>query len=581
MKSLLPILCFFLTANLLAQSANPSVMAVSPSAQKINAGADAAITVTFDRAIDLASITDLSFRVMGRWSGPASGTVSLENDDTTIKFSPNEAFFAGEAVTVSMSKGITSSTGETMLKGYMWTYWIATAPSDLEMVEIKTIELREAGEGLLQTYGAYAGDLNNDGYSDLTIVNETSDDLRIFLNDGTGDYNDYELIEMGSSTPSPNEGADFNNDGEIDFAVCTAHNNEVRVLLGDGSGTLGNMDTYETGDGARGLVVLDCNGDGYDDILITNRLSDDLTMMTNNGDGTFELSTMNTSGNGETACFVSDANADGIADVFVAMYNSRDIGVMIGDGDGGFTLGQTVNMPGRPWMIATGDLNGDGTPDVVSANSNGNLSMALFGDGNGGLGQAVELNSPNDGFPLAIDLGDMDGDGDLDIVSSNYGGPSYSIFVNDGAGNFTVGASLEGQNLASCAILHDRDNDGDLDVTATDEGDDVVILFENVSPNSIFETKNIPFEWTVSPNPFSEQVSMKIQLTETEDINISIYDIQGKRIKNLYDGTPLLGQAQITWNGTNEVGVKLESALYFAVIETKAGVFAKQLFLVK
>lgn len=581
MKLALAILCLFTMTNMWAQA--PIVMSVTPTAHKVNAAADAAITVTFDTEINPSSITNISFRVMGRWSGPAEGTTVLENDNKTIRFTPDEPFFAGEAMTISISKGIQSSTGENLQKGYMWNYWIATSPTEMNIVPIKTIQLRQPGEGLLQTYGAYAGDLNNDSYSDLTIVNETSDDLRILLNDGAGDYNDFELINMGDGTPSPNEGGDFNNDGELDFAVCTAHNNEVRIFFGDGSGTLTNMETYQTGNGARGLVVIDCNGDGYDDIFITNRLSDDLTMMTNDGDGTFTLSSMNTTGTGETACFVSDANDDGIADIFVANYNSRDIGIMIGDGDGGFTLGETVAMPGQPWMIATGDLNGDGIADVVSANSNANLSVALFGDGQGGLSEPIELQAPNDGFPLAIDLGDMDGDGDLDVVSSNYGGPTYTVFENDGLGNFSVGAVLAGQNLASCAILHDRDNDGDLDVSATDEGDDVVILFENVSMplNVNFETKDIPFEWTISPNPFSEKVVMDIQLLNATDINVRIHDVQGRLVKTLFSDTAIVGERRVAWDGMNEAGTPMESALYFAVIETMDGIFGKQLFLVK
>jgi hypothetical protein len=41
---------------------------------------------------------------------------------------------------------------------------------------------------LTQTYGAYAGDLDGDGWSDMILPNEESDDLRVFMNDGTGGY---------------------------------------------------------------------------------------------------------------------------------------------------------------------------------------------------------------------------------------------------------------------------------------------------------------------------------------------------------------------------------------------------------
>ena len=96
MKLALAILCLFTMTNMWAQA--PTVMSVTPTAQKVNAAADAAITVTFDTEINPTSITNISFRVMGRWSGPAQGTTVLENDNKTIRFTPDEPFFAGEAL---------------------------------------------------------------------------------------------------------------------------------------------------------------------------------------------------------------------------------------------------------------------------------------------------------------------------------------------------------------------------------------------------------------------------------------------------------------------------------------------------
>lgn len=577
MKSFLTTFIFIILAQYISAQA-PNVISISPSAQYIAAAKDAAITVTFDTTLEPSSVNNTSFRVMGRWSGPASGTLNLQNDNTEVVFTPDEPFFAGENISVSLSKGIQSSSGENMAKGYAWTYWIATTPSEMVLEYVKTIELREPGETWLQTYGAYAGDLNNDGSSDLIVVNERTDDLRILLNDGQGDYGDYELIQMGNSLPSPNEGADFNNDGELDFAVSTAHGNEVRVFFGDGSGSLSNMESYTTGEGARGLVVLDCNGDGYDDMFITNRLSDNITMLTNNGDGTFETEMMNTTGQAETACAIGDANNDGIMDIFIGMYQSRELGIMIGDGEGNFTLGNTISVQGRPWMIAAGDLNGDGLPDVASANSQGNLSVVAFGDGQGGLSAPQTLPANNDRFPLAIDLGDLNGDGDLDIITSNYDGPNYTIFENDGTGQFTLATTLTAPNLASCAILHDRDNDGDLDVTLTDEGDDLILFYDNTSPTSIKESVDIPFHFEISPNPFSEQALIEVDFSKKTAVQVKIRDVQGKLVKQIASTASITGQQQWQWDARTDSGALVSNGVYFVLIEMDGQRFAKKLF---
>jgi hypothetical protein len=369
---------------------------------------------------------------------------------------------------------------------------------------LKTIELRLPGESWIQTYGAYAGDLNNDGHSDITAVNEQSDDLRVLLNNGSGQFPVTGApIDMGTGTASPNEAGDFNNDGEIDLVVTTAHNNETRVLFGDGLGGFPQMDKYTTGNATRAVLVGDFDFDGDDDILTANRNDGTMNHLDNQGDGTFTLSTFNPAGNGETALALTDANNDGIADFFVGFYTTKKVALYLGDGLGNFNFSGENIVTGNPWMICSADFNGDGFADVASANSQGNKTAVIFGDGLGGLSISVNLSANDHIFPLAVDAGDLDGDGDVDIVTSSYDSNNYSVFENDGQGGFTQVDILPASLNASCAILHDRDGDGDLDITGTDEGDDVLILFQNPGTSATWEPRCAkPFLPTI-PQPGS------------------------------------------------------------------------------
>ena len=546
------------------QAQAPKVTGVFPQNQTIHAAADAEIIVTFEAPVDPASVDAVSFKAFGRWSGPASGTVSFENNNTELHFSPDEPFFAGEWVTISLSKGIRSASSENLEKGYSWNYWIATTAGTLNQVFIEKILLELPGEGWIETYGAYAGDLNNDGYSDLTVVNENSDDLRILLNDGQGNYPAMQIHNTGQNSPSPNEGADFNNDGQIDFAVSTSHDHQLRVLMGNGQGNYSSMETYQTGQQARGLAVGDFNGDGWDDIFITNRISGNLSLFLNDGDGTFSSSTLNTPGNGESACAVTDANNDGIPDVFVGMFGSREIGLLLGDGEGGFSLSGMVNVLGQPWMITAGDVNGDGNADVVSANSTGNVTAVVFGDGEGGLSAPDHYSLANATFQLAIDLGDLDGDGDLDMLTSNYSSATYTVFENDGNGIFSVADLIEGDSLASCAILHDRDNDGDLDISLTDEGKDLVLLYENFDPFvAVSEVTTVnKFDLTIYPNPLSATSTIQYSLSERASVRLAIYDLSGRELRLLANEKQTAGAHQISWNGKDFSGQKVTSGVY-------------------
>lgn len=567
MKTSLPLYAFLIFFLIKTQAQTPQVMSVFPAAQTISAEANGELIIDFDMAIDPASVSPETVRIFGRWSGTATGLLSLANNNTQIRFQPAEPFFAGEWVMAALTKGVKSETGEALEPCYAWNFWIATTPGELEQELIQTIELRLPGEGELQTYGAYAGDMNNDGYSDLVAVNETSDDLRILMNDGTGRYLDFEIYDTGeNSTPSPSEGADFNNDGEIDIVVTTAWDTEVRVLTGDGNGGFSNMDTYYTSNGVRGVVVGDFNGDGWDDMLTTNRIGGNISIFTNNGDGTFSQSNMDLPGQDENTCAMTDANGDGVLDVLYGTHLSQHLGILLGDGSGDFTPSSQISVQGRPWMVGAGDLNGDGNVDMATVLSNTNKVAISFGDGQGGLGEPVHYAPPNFIFPVAIDLGDIDGDGDLDIATSSYSSSTYTIMENDGTGQFTEMLNLSAPGASSCVILHDRDNDGDLDITGTDEVDDLVLLFENADSSFISSAnealKNT--ELLLSPNPVREELKIQTFLAHTGQVKFQILNSSGVIITKWKETLPP-NHSYVVW----EVDKGLPSGLYYLKVESK------------
>ncbi|MCH9025124.1 MAG: VCBS repeat-containing protein, partial [candidate division Zixibacteria bacterium] len=287
------------------------VDSVFPASQEIAAERQTDIVVNFDSTMDPATINSSTFRVFGRWSGPATGMFQFENGNRQVRFTPDEPFFAGEWITVSLSKGIKTSNATSMATGYSWSFWAKSDFSSLVQSLDTVFTVRDSGEAHIQCYGAYAGDLNDDGFSDLTIINEIADDVRVALNDGTGLFSGFTTYPFsGNGVASPNEGGDFNGDGIIDLAVGATATDKLRILIGDG---LGGFVTpaieYTGGLRMRGVTVMDIDGDGDDDICTSNISSDNITIFLNDGNGVFSTVIPVESGSsGEFACAAADAN---------------------------------------------------------------------------------------------------------------------------------------------------------------------------------------------------------------------------------------------------------------------------------
>ena len=462
--------------------AQPVVSSVSPAAQVIDAPVDSDILITFATPLDPATVTASAFRVFGRWSGPAAGTITVENSNRTVRFDPSADLFAGEWITVSLSNGITDASGNPLASGYSWNFWTATRQGTLNLSKIGEQSIRETNEGQIVSYGAYAGDFDNDGWSDLMIPNENTNDVRVFLNNSGSFDLPFDTFGMAGATgrPSPNEGADFDNDGNIDVAVGALGSGNLTVFTGDGTGSFTSA-LYTSGVDIRGVCIADYDADGDDDILVTSRNTNDLHVLANDGSGVFsDGGSFATQGQSITSCAVADVNADGIPDAFVGSFSSKEISILLGDGQGAFVFSDKITTGGNTWMLATGDVNGDGNADVVSAGGQSNEFSIGYGDGSGGFSSTVSIAS--DGFLVAIDLGDVDGDGDLELAVSSISNGRWLLYENDGSGTYQIDPlPFNANDKGSCVIFHDRDNDGDLDMTTIDEGADVLLFFDNDS----------------------------------------------------------------------------------------------------
>ncbi|CAF1053779.1 unnamed protein product [Adineta steineri] len=117
------------------------------------------------------------------------------------------------------------------------------------------------------------GDLNNDYRPDIIVTNSGTNNVGVFLSNGTDTYsNQMTYFTDLSSQPQSVILVDFNNDTLLDIAVTNYGANSVGVFFGYSNGSFATQMIFLTGFGSRpfALVAGDVNKDNLTDIVVTN-----------------------------------------------------------------------------------------------------------------------------------------------------------------------------------------------------------------------------------------------------------------------------------------------------------------------
>lgn len=557
-----------------AHAADVVVVSTTP-ARHTSAPPSTAISVVFDRALVPSTVNAGSFRVFGKGSGPASGTLTLSNGNQTATFTPSAPFFRGEKVWVHLSHDIRGTDGMFLrAAGYCFAFETTIVSSGGIQLQFLDEISNLGGDSQTRIYGASATDFNNDGSVDLATVNEVSADIRVTLNrdDGSGLFQPFLPPVPIGIIASPSDVGDFNNDGNADMCVSSTGTDTVWILLGAGNGTFSSVTSRNVGSVPNGITALDVDGDADLDIVNANQVDNNLSLLINNGAGGFAPAVFFDAGvNGEYGIAAGDMNEDGICDLVVCGNFDSGIVTLLGNGNGTFTAAGPVQSCGGPnWVTVLGDMNSDGHLDAASANSFGNSVGVLLGAGNGSFGAvttlAIGAHTPS------VDLGDLDGDGDAELIASCFGGGYWRIFENNGAGGFTFLQDITAPANPSCAGVMDIDNDADLDLVLTDEIADVVVFYENVgnaTEVNLISRLDSGLLLRAFPNPAIDQTRLQFFLPQPSAVHVEVLDVSGRAVKSLsFEGLGVgWHDRNLTFEGNS--GAKLAGGVYF--IRLRAG----------
>lgn len=83
------------------------------------------------------------------------------------------------------------------------------------------------------------------------------------------------------------------------------------------------------------------------------------------------------------------------------------------------------------------------------------------------------------------------------------------------------------------------------------------------------------------PNPFNGETLIKLALPQKEQVRLIVYDVTGRTIQTLFDGSMEAGYQTVSWNGTDLHGNTVGSGVYFYKVITQNHVYSHKMVLIQ
>lgn len=335
---------------------------------------------------------------------------------------------------------------------------------------------------------------------------------------------DFHLYDISYFSLNTYEGVDNITTGNID------NDNDIDIIIASGTGQFGGV-LYNDGTGQFSLpeyhdvpgvypTDIECgnlNGDKREDILVSGLevriyysypTGFDCYIINEEPEMQVEIGDLDNDG---------DNDIVGISDIFdiIALTIYENIGDTTF-----YEHNQEIYEINAPYFTLS-DLNNNNLPDVVCSGTSG--VYVLYNEGDFQLSEPQYFSTNTSGICRPPFCADVDGNGYNDIITIRFTSPGIlTILYNDGTGNFV------------------------------EEPVGITPQYPHISDATL----------SLYPNPCNSQATIKFSIKERGFVELNIYDIKGRLVRELIKQKMEEGTYNVVWNGKNENNKQCSSGIY-------------------
>ena len=103
----------------------------------------------------------------------------------------------------------------------------------------------------------------------------------------------------------------------------------------------------------------------------------------------------------------------------------------------------------------------------------------------------------------------------------------------------------------------------------------------HITPNGDFEVEPVKLECSNYPNPFNPETTISYNIDKASDVELTIYNIKGQKVRTLVDEGQKAGRHDIVWDGSDSKGKKVASGTYLYKVKADDQEVVNKMLMIK